>query len=144
VTNDGAYLAALRAARNLLGRVGAMLSPTKRDPEGEVVLWNARVFAPREDIWSGDLNMTRSETMLVALAVVLSTTLYVFPESARLLGSNARPRLTRAAYRVTKEGEIWLNEWHLERGSDGRLRPPTGDRLHRDVLTREASQRSQG
>jgi hypothetical protein len=135
--NDAAYLAMLRAAKNHLGRVGAMLSQTKTSPEGEVVLWNARVFAPRTEVWSGDLNMTRAEMGLLALAVVLGTTVYVFPESAGILGSNARPRLTKAAYRVTDDGEIWLNDWHLERGPDGRLCEPGGSRIHRDRLIRQ-------
>jgi len=135
--NDAAYLAALRAAQSYLGGVGAMLSPTKTSPDGEVVLWNARVFAVRQEIWAGDLNMVRCEPGVIALAAELGTTIYVFPESAHRLASAARPRLSKAAYRVTAAGEVWLNEWHLERGADKRLRLPRGDRIHLDALTQE-------
>jgi hypothetical protein len=113
----------LRLAEALLGGPGRMLSPTKTPPTSEAVIWNACVYALRDPVWNGDLNLTRSEPQLIRLADWLDRTIYVFEESEYVRANYERPRLIRATYRVTKDGETWLNAHWLERATDGSVRP---------------------
>lgn len=59
-------------AEEALGMAGRMLSGSKQDPEGEVVFWNACLFNERgEQIWHGDINVTREAPKLAGLACQL-------------------------------------------------------------------------
>lgn len=67
-------------AEEELGMPGAMLSGSKTAPEGETVYWNACVFDDdKATIWHGDLNLTRSNDKLQALANRVGT-IHVTPE----------------------------------------------------------------
>lgn len=112
-----------RYSNVLLGGHGRMLSPTKTPPKGEVVIWNAYVYAGRDLVWTGDLNLTRSEPVLPILAQWLDATVYVFEEFAYRQANYQRPRLTLAAVRVTKAGEVRvLGRW-LARDHHGAIHP---------------------
>lgn len=68
-------------AEERLGMPGAMLSGSKTAPKGQTVYWNACIFNEAEEqIWHGDLNLTRKAKELQELADAVGP-IHVTPES---------------------------------------------------------------
>ena len=80
-------------AQEELGAPGAMISGSKRAPEGQEVYWNACVFDEKaRQIWHGDLNLTRRRSDLQDLANQIGT-IHVTPENPfRWEGLRAGPQ----------------------------------------------------
>jgi hypothetical protein len=81
-------------------RPGRMLSSSKRDPKGQVCVWNANVCTKsRAKIWFGDINLTTDEADLKALATKEGETVYVLREMDARFTNEVKPLLDQAVAR---------------------------------------------
>jgi hypothetical protein len=78
------------ASNHLL--LGRMISFSKTAPKGHVCVFNANVFTGTGGkIWYGDLNLTKDQPMLQAIAKTLGEPLYVLREMDGRFKNEERP-----------------------------------------------------
>ena len=82
----------------ILGPCGKMLSGSKIAPPGQNVVWNANVCVGSRKVWFGDLNVTKSEDKLKALAKLAGEPVYVLREMDARFNNEAKPLLENAVY----------------------------------------------
>lgn len=96
-------------AARVLGFPGRMISGSKSDYDrahpGNVVVFNANVCTRSHGkIWYGDLDVTKDEAMLKALAGALGEDVFVLREHDARFETEAAPRLDRARAIASAEG----------------------------------------
>ena len=110
-----AYLAAEEQARNILGVVGMMLSGSKsgymKMYKKNLAVFNANVCSKElGKIWFGDLDLSKSENSLKALAKALNQTLYVISEHGARFDRENNPDFNDAILVVSPDGVGTLSE----------------------------------
>lgn len=91
---------AMQATNVHIGHAGRQLSGGKTAPKGQTVYWNACVFTEDgEQVWWGDVNLTKEANKVQAAADELQQTLFVTPEQpfrfSGLNGDGDRKRIKR-------------------------------------------------
>ena len=91
-----------RTAVEILGPCGRMISQSKssyldRFPNNDVV-FNGNVCIESGKIWFGDLDITKSEEQIKALAEALGEPVYVLREMDARFNNESSPRLDKAVY----------------------------------------------
>jgi hypothetical protein len=60
---------------------GQMISGSKQSPKGHVCVWNANIITRKlGKIWYGDLDLTKSESVLKEIALEIGEPIYVLRE----------------------------------------------------------------
>lgn len=90
-------------AKDILGMPGRMLSASKSDYSsqnlGHIVVFNGNVCTEADGkIWFGDLDVSKDEDKVKALAEALGEKIYVLYEMDARFENEAKPLLDRAVY----------------------------------------------
>lgn len=83
-------------AEEILGRCGRMVSSSKRGVPGHIVVFNANICVAAGKIWFGDMDVTKDEAKLKALAEAIGERVYVLRESDGRFDNEDSPLLDQA------------------------------------------------
>jgi hypothetical protein len=110
----------------ILGPPGRLISYSKsgyrtRHPD-HVAVFNGNLCLEGGKVWHGDLDLTVDEPMLVGLARIIGTTVYVLWERDGRFDHEDKPLLREAVYSVAPSGQPWFEQKWMSRAVDGSLR----------------------
>lgn len=121
-----------------LGCSGCMLSGSKRAPKNKegkehLVVWNANLLLPTYGkVWFGDIDITKSESILKEIALALDTEVYILREMDARFGKENNPDFSLAVYKTDGKTSTINKQYeqYYERDKKGNL-------LTKEIVSRD-------